>query len=366
MTVNVGLVGTSWWADMMYMPQLNQHPLGKIEAVCGRNLDTAQKLAEKWKVPHVFTDYSTMIKSGKVNAVIVATPNDSHYLITMAALEAGLHVLCEKPLAMNYGQAQKMAALAEQKGVKTLTAFTWSYHPNIRYLKELIETGYIGKPYHCNMRWYASGARNNTYQWRLDTAKSGSGVLGDLGSHYIHMASWLFGGIRSVSCSQGHVGQHPSLNPDGNPYELADDSAIITLAFENGAHGTIHVTYMAYGGLPFSNLMQMEFHGSEGTVSSVIDFDKDQHVHGGREGEPLHDLPIPEHILAGANLESFGATIGDVFGKQETLARAWVTAIAEDKPLQPDLGEGAAIQRIVDAAIKSHEERRWVEVQEIQ
>jgi predicted dehydrogenase len=362
----VGLAGTSGWVDFMYMNQLNEHSHGKIVAVCGRNAENAQKLADKWKIPHVFTDYDIMIKSGLVDAVIISTPNDSHYPFTMAALEAGIHVLCEKPLAMNYTQAQEMAALAEKKGLKTLTPYTWSFMPNIRYLRNLIETGYIGKPYHCSLRWKMSFTRDKEYAWRLDAAKAGSGIVGDLGSHYIHMARQMFGEVKSVSCQLGYLGEHPSVNPDGKPYETTDDSATILVEFESGAQGVIHVTSVAYMGTPPGFSFDIEFHGSEGMVSTGIAFEKELTVYGGQEGEPLRELPIPDDFWAGASRETGSATIGDVYGKQEVLARAWVTAIAEDKPLQPDLREGAAIQRIIDAAVKSSKERRWVDVNEIQ
>ena len=195
--ISVGLVGTSWWADLMYLPALENHSHGRITAVCGRNIERAQELANKWHIPHVYSDYNALIESGQVEALIVLTPNDSHYPITMKALEAGLHVLCEKPMGLNYDEARRMAELAGQKGVKHLVPFTWRFMPTSRYLKELIDSGYLGTPYHLYLRWYAGLGRGRDYNWRFDAGKAGTGALGDLGSHLIYLANWFFGGVAS-------------------------------------------------------------------------------------------------------------------------------------------------------------------------
>ena len=151
--VKIGMVGTSWWADAMHLPALQAHPQAEITAICGRNAANAQKMAERWDIPQVYTDYRTMIDEGDLDAIVVSTANDTHYPITMKALEAGLHVLCEKPLALTYAHAQEMADLAEEKGLKHMVPFTYSFMPTARYIKELIEDGYIGQPYHLNLRY---------------------------------------------------------------------------------------------------------------------------------------------------------------------------------------------------------------------
>src|SRR5438105_106822 len=100
--ISVGLIGTSWWADFMYLPALQDHPHGRITAICGRNAEKAQAMADKWHIPQVYTDYNALIDSGQLQAIIIATQNVNHYPIAMKALDAGLHIQCEKPLAMNY------------------------------------------------------------------------------------------------------------------------------------------------------------------------------------------------------------------------------------------------------------------------
>jgi predicted dehydrogenase len=361
--ISVGLIGTSWWSDVMFLPALKEHPDGKIVAICGRNRERAQEMADKWGIPHVFTDYHALIERGLVQALIISTPNDLHYPITMKALEAGLHVLCEKPLAMNYGEAKRMADLAAQKGVRHSVPFTWSYMPTFRYVKELIGGGYIGMPHYLNMRWYNDFWRGKDYMWRMDKAQAGSGVVSDLGSHYVYMASLLFGEIASVSCKLDCAGEHPAADGKGQPFQIGDDMATLLVDFANGAHGSIHVSGMAQKELP----QQMECYGTDGMLSSLISFDDaGQHVYGLRAGaEAMQELPIPDTLWNGARHDNLFETLQDVFYQQDIMTRHFVSSIAANRPCMPNFQDGATVQRVIDAALKSHQERRWVDVAEI-
>src|SRR5262249_3121251 len=104
--VRVGVLGTSWWADLMHLPGLSQHPHAELRALCGRNRPRAEALAAKYGVPHIFTDYRDLITHGDLQALVIAAPDDLHYPAALAALDAGLHVLCEKPLALTAVQAR--------------------------------------------------------------------------------------------------------------------------------------------------------------------------------------------------------------------------------------------------------------------
>ena len=131
---------------MMHLPNLESHPLAELAAICGRHHIRTEEMAHKYDIPLVFTDYREMIEKGDLDAVVVATPDDLHYQMTMAALDARLHVLCEKPLALNSGRARQMYEKAEAVGVKHMVFFTYRWWPFYRYFKQLVEEGYIG---HC-------------------------------------------------------------------------------------------------------------------------------------------------------------------------------------------------------------------------
>jgi predicted dehydrogenase len=364
--IKIGIVGTSWWTDSMYLPALTRHPDAEVCAVVGRNLDHTREFAEQWKVPNAYASLEDLLSSERVDAILIASPNKHHYPLAMTAIEYGLHVLCEKPLAMSYTEAIHMAEAAERAGVKTMVSFTYRFMPTSRYLKELIEQDYIGKPYHLNMRYYADYARDGKYMWRFDLGESGSGVVGDLGTHWLYLADWFYREIKAVSAMLGyHVSR--DARPDGQPYELGDDSAVMMLEFENGATGVLHVSSVAYEETPFGQTHHMEFHGSGGTLYSFTDWDKTQRVSGARDGEgTIRDLPIPDHVWGTARRDNVQHTYKDIFREHDFMARGFVSAIVNDSPAEPTFRDGARIQRYLEAALLSAQEGRRVEVNEIQ
>ncbi len=352
----------------MYLPALARHPQARVTAVCGRSQERAADLARRWSIPHVFTDAEAMLDSGLFAAVIIASPNDTHHPFAMAALERGLHVLCEKPLALTYAQAMEMAAAADRQGVKTFVPFTYRYMPTARYLRALLDEGYIGRPYHLNMRYYTGfGRSGDRFNWRFDVSRSGSGALGDIGSHFIYLATWYFGPVAAVSCRLGRMVDRPPLDPAGSPYEVADDSALLTLEFASGAHGSIHASTLAYEDTNFGQTHHMEFHGSGGTLYHFIDWDQTQRVSGARVGEgAVKELAVPEHFWGGARRDTVHNTYKDVFREQDWMIRQFVSALARGEAVRPDFHDGAAVQRILEAAALSDRERRWVDIEEIQ
>ena len=365
--VRVGIIGSSWWADAMYLPPLANYEKVEVTAVCGRSLERAEAFAERWNISNVFTDYEELIQSGTCDAVIIATINDTHYDISMAAIHAGLHVLCEKPLSLNYQLAEEMTRLADKKGVVTLVPFTYRYMPSTRYVKKLIDEGFLGKPYHLHMRYYAGYGRvNEGYNWRFDVGKAGSGALGDIASHFLHLAIWFYGEIDAVSSQLGQMVERDSLNKEGEQYEVADDTAMVMIRFKNGAHGMVHATTLAYEDTEFFQMHEMDFHGSGGTLRNKIDWLNMQEVTGARDGEGFsRKFEIPDEFWGDARREVVIETYKDMFRQEGFMVREFIDAIADKRPLQPDFQDGLDVQCVLDAAILSHKEQRWVTLEEI-
>lgn len=360
--LRVGIAGTSWWADGMFLPAVNgdgespPHPRGRIVAVCGRDAERTAAFAQKWNLPEHFTDYQAMIASGKIDAIIVATPNDSHYPITMAALDAGLHVICDKPLALNYEEAQAMADRASAVGVKTMVPFTHRWMPIMRYTKQLLDEDYVGQPYFLNMRYYASGARREGYRWRNDKAYPGSGVLQDLGPHLLHLARWFYGEVVGLSCTYAGIVKHEG-------YESADDVALLNMRFANGALGALTMTMLTYAGNTRGQTQHLEFHGSAGTLNGMLDWDTVQELRGAREPGATELLPVPDALWGDVRRDTVQNTLDDVMRRTPTMTREWIDAILDDKPSYPDFGEGARVQHLLDAAAHSAENGSvWMDV----
>lgn len=360
--VRVGIVGTSWWADGMYLPALKKHPQAEVIGVCGRDYTRLQEFAKRWDIPCTYTDWRELISSGEIEALIVASSDDTHYPIAMMALDAGLHVLCDKPLAITGEQAHEMARKANEKHAITMVPFTYRYMPTTRYCKQLIDAGFVGKPYHLNMRYYTAFARGGDYDWRFDASITGSGVVSNLGTHWLHLARWFYGEIVGLSCYLDRLVPRQN-RPDGSDYPRADDSAVMTVKFANGAYGVLEMIAAVYEGTPFGQTHHMEFHGSDGTLYNHIDWDTVQTVKGVKDGGTPELLDVPESLWNGARRDTVHNTYRDIFREQNNMTREFITAVANKQPAYPDFNEGARVQALVDAAIKSANTGCcWVEV----
>lgn len=348
----------------MFVPALDSHPDAVLAAVCGRDPDRTRAFADRNGFESVYTDPGEMYASGDIDAVVISTINRTHHDLTMAALDRGLHVLCEKPLAMNPAEADEMAAAARERGLKCQVPFTYRYMPTSQYVKRLVDDGYVGTPFLLNLRYFTGFGRNGEYAWRFDLAEAGSGVLGDLGSHWIDMARWLLGEIAAVTCNLTHlVPRGP--RPDGEPYEVGDDGANILVEFESGAHGVIVVSSVCHEDSSFGQSHHLDLHGSDGTLYSFNDWNDIQQVRGARDGDVIAELPIPDDIWGDVRRSPVHDTYRDIFRSTDVLARGWISAIVNDGPPEPDFDDGAAVQRVLAACVLSAAEGRRVRLDEV-
>jgi predicted dehydrogenase len=363
--VRIGVVGTSWWADAMYLPALTSHPRAEVRAVVGMRAGHTREFADRWAVPGAYPTLEAMLDAEPLDGVVILAPNRHHHPMTMAVIERGLHVLCEKPLGVDAAQAREMTEAAERAGVVNMCPFTYRFMPHVQHAKALVDGGYIGRPYHLNMRYYTGYARDGGYIWRLDRGEAGAGVAGDLGSHWSYLAGWLFGEVSAVTAVLAQA-QTRGPRPDGAAYEPAEDVAHIVLEFANGATGSIHVSAVAYEPSSFGQLHQWELHGADGTLHVTCDWNRVQRVDGARSGEPVvREIPIPAELLDGLRTDTVHDTYRDVFRGRDVMARGFVTAIATGGPATPSFRDGWAVQRIVDAAGLSAREGRRVTIEEI-
>jgi predicted dehydrogenase len=356
--VRVGVIGTSGYADLIHLPLLKGHAGAVTTAICGRNRARAEEMAQKYAIPNVFTDYRDMVHQGNLDAIIVAVPDDLHYPMTMAALDAGLHVLCEKPLAFNLEQAQAMLAKAESAGVKHMTCFTYRWLPQFRYLQRLVQEDYIGKCYSASFRYMADYACNSAYQWKWD-CQHGLGALGDLGSHMIDLALWTVGDIAKVQASLRVRMNRP--HPEGRHYEQANETADLTVQFANGALGTFCLTAVANQG-DRGQVQGITLHGEKGTLELESDWTR-YTLRGIHNDETaLHALPIPDDILQGIDPNtSTWDQLFRVFTEQSASTRLFVDSILADRPITPSFRDGMKAQAVIDAAFKSDLTGCWVD-----
>jgi predicted dehydrogenase len=342
---------------MMYVPSLNSHPGADVVAVCGRNAERAGAVAAKFTGARVFSDYREMIAAAGLDAVVIAAPDDVHREMVLAAADAGLHILCEKPLANTLVDAVEMERRVEAAGVKNMVLFTWRWQPHWRYLKHLVDTGYIGRCLRARFAFIEGIAFSKGYKWRFD-GRRGSGVAGDLGSHMIDMAHWYFGDVVTVSADlRCFADQSAEADPPPLP---VNDASLIVLGTRNGAQVLIDasaVTYLADQDVKIIVALD----GEEGTLEAEhVFFGKDAGVtiRGARRGETsFGPLVVPDEYYAG------GVALDAVFDpyvKQSAGVRAFIDAILEGRPASPDFADGVRVQRVLDAVKVSGAEGRVV------
>lgn len=348
--VRIGIIGTSWWTEMMFLPSFDSHPSAEVTSICGRTSSRAEELAAKYGIPEIYTDYRSLLEQDNIDAVVVATPDDLHYPMTMDALGAGLHVLCEKPMALNANHAAEMYVKAEATGVKHMVLFTWRWQPHFRYLKQLIEEGYIGRCYQAQFRFVGGFGRNPDYRWRYDSQRS-NGIVSDLGAHMIDFARWYIGDVCNVSANLGTFVERAGI--DQQVLSPANDAAFVMLQFDNGAQAVIQASAIAHQADRGSGI-SVQLQGDRGTVEvDHIFFGSEAGVRvrgANHEDERFRPLLIPDKFIK--DLDEVD-NLSPYF-KQSVGPRLFVDAIAEDLPLTPNFYDGLKVQEIIDAAIKSH------------
>ncbi len=346
-TVRVGVVGASPFTENTHILALKSHPRAEVVALCGQRKGHTEEIARKHGIPQAFTDYRRMIEGGGLEALVVSAPDDLHYPITRLALEAGLHVMCEKPLAMNAVQAREMTDSAHAKRLVNMTFYTFRWMPQYRYMKQLIEEDYLGAPYHASLRFHAAYARSGEYVWRLD-ARRANGVLGDIASHLIDLARWLVGEIEWVNASLA-VHARPS-----SP-EVANDTAFLNLGFRSGAQGSLIVSAASYLADQWGGRM-VELYGEKGTLEcydAATGEGPTPRVVGARANEPrFATLPLPELYTGGADMTSWNWW-SQILTSQPVGDRLFIDAILNGDHPAPTFEDGWRGMQVIDAAFEA-------------
>jgi predicted dehydrogenase len=355
----VGVVGTSWWADLEHLPGLRSRADVELASLCGRDRGRLDALARKYGVPRTFQDWEQMIDEGDLEVLVIATPNLLHHPMALRAIDAGLHVVCEKPLAMTRGEAREMAARARAARRETLTFFTHRTIAAATYAKRLLDEGLIGTPFQVNASYlkdsYLRGDR--PFSWRMRRAEAGTGVLADLGSHLVDLVRYWVGDFIRVS------GQWQTPMPE-RPGGVADADEVCTFLGElrSGAQALVQVSKLAAGR---ANHQRIELNARGGTLV----FEADPGGQLGWEGRLLHGRPgrselvpvaMPVELTAGLE------TADEAAGRAEAYRRLtdpfFAALSGEERGVHPTFDDGAAVQSVLDAVALSVERQTWVAV----
>jgi predicted dehydrogenase len=357
--LRIALVGCGGIAVQNHLPGLALCPEVEVTALCDTDEACLERARQRTGVKVTARDYADIMSREEIDAVIVATPNVTHRPIALAAIAAGKHVLCEKPLAMNSADAREMAQAADRAGLRHMTAFTYRFVPAMRYLAHLVQSGDLGQPYHyrsCRLQDW--DARN--LGWRQVKKLAGTGELGDMLSHRIDFAHLLIGPMRRLVAN---LKQTVKVR-QGVPSDLEDWVAILA-DFENGATGVLESSKLASGrNESWRSLDYVEINGSERSFVFITgEWNK---LQVGKAGGPgMETILIPQEYWRWPGSPR-DPRVGDpLITFRYDQAWEFVNAIREQRPCKPSFHDGARVMAVMDAAVLSAEKRAWVELKDI-
>ena len=356
--LRVGVVGAG--IGVHYAESFQRIGDVEVVALCASSTRNAGPAADRLGIEAVFTDFDEMLAQLELDIVAIATPNDLHHPMTLAAVEAGAHVLCDKPLAMNSAQALEMLEAAERRGVRHIVPFWWRFLPVVTRAHELLADGSFGEPHFAYVRYLNCGwgDPHGPMRWQFDLTRSGTGALANIGSHAIHVLQWLAGDITRV-CAHSAVNVAERTWPDGTvAHPDAEDTVAFVAELRNGAPVSFLASSVAYQA---RSAFSVAVHCSEGSVGVAAESHWPHSAIGrltvmrrGDEGPRQLAVPGPPTsggLPAGAQPQDVAYT---------AIAAELVAAIRHARPAAPGFGEGLRVQEVIDAASASAAGAGWV------
>jgi predicted dehydrogenase len=337
----------------------------EMTVLVGRDSDRTGAAAEKWGWAETSTDWRATIERDDIDIVDIVTPGDSHVDIAIAALEAGKHVLCEKPLANTVDEAEAMADAAERaaaNGIFAMVGFTYRRVPSATFARDLVASGAVGEIRQVRANYLQDWLvdPNVPLAWRLQKELAGSGALGDIGAHAIDLAQFITGQkLTSVSgVIETIVKERPLLESKSGLSGSAsseygqvtvDDIALFTGRFDGGALGSFEATRMSTGR---KNALRIEVSGSAGAISFDLEDLNTLQVYdatapGDRQGFTRILVTEPQHPYLSAWWPT-GHMLGYEHGFSHQ-AKDFVDAIVGKFQPEPSFAAGLQVQRVLDA-----------------
>jgi predicted dehydrogenase len=334
-------------AYMTWPPPL----MPNLVAIAGRNEEAVSEAARRYGFAEYVTDWKALIADDRVQLFDNSGPNNLHAEPTIAAAEAGKHVICEKPLGRDAGESYETWQRVQAAGVKHMCAFNYRFVPAIRLARDIIESGQLGEIQHFRGSYLQEWGTTEGAIWRFDKATAGSGALGDLGAHVIDLARYLVGEIATVS----------ALTATFQPGRDVDDAVESIVQFESGAVGTIEASRFCQGR---KNAFTWEINGSKGSIVFDLERLNELRVHftGSSPGDQAQgfrqvlvseaDHPFWEHWWPQ------GHTIGWEHSFVHEIHHL-LTAIRDDSDVAPHgatLEDGYRAAEVCDAMLRSAEQ----------
>jgi len=364
--VKVGVLGAGAWAEFAHCPGYKRDPRCDLVAIADPIIERAQAFADKFGIPQVYGSHAELIAREDIDLIDVCTPSATHFELSWAALEAGKHVLCEKPVAYDFKETRRAAALAKAKGVKTKLGFTFRYSPAMQYMKELIEQGFVGTPfifngYEQNSQWLDPQNPLRQVDHEADQSIIQVSSLEGYGAPIMDIGH-LFMGSRFASV----VGTMKNFVPErmvratGTMMRMnIDDGDIFIGEYASGAIGSIQTSFVTVGNYPG---IEARVYGSKGAlICRLVEENGICESLKAAEANQVEfrELEVPERFYppGGSKRESWRSLF------YANLVSSFITEILGDGPEnEGNFEDGAHVQELINAVERSFRERRWVSI----
>ena len=373
-SLGIGLIGTGFMGKAHALAfgaaraVMGDVPESHLAVLCDTPVEKAKQMADQFGFAKSTADWTSLISDPDVDIVSITTPNALHFEMAIAAIKAGKHVYCEKPLALTLDQAREMRDAARIAGVKTMVGYNYIKNPAFTHACRLIQGGEIGEIVHFR-GWVDEDYQADPalpWTWRAKIADAGPGALGDMGCHLVSMAYGLAGPIDSLIADMQTVHTTRPL-PDGTGRAKVEneDTASALVRFANGAQGSLSTSRSAWGR---KNRLAWEVHGTKG----MICFDQERmnelqlYRNSGDKAQQGFTtiLTGPAHPPYGEFCPAPGHQLG--FNDLKVIeAAALLCAIRDDSPAYPDFEHAYEFEKVIHAIAKSATDGTRVSLSEV-
>ena len=364
--LRVGVLGAGAWARAAHIPGWQRDPRCRVAVICDVNRLVAEECARSFDVPEASDDWQSVVSRSDLDVIDVVTPSHTHFDLARAALEAGRHVLCEKPVAFDFRDTLRLADLAKRKGVLTKLGFTFRYSPGVRYARALIDEGFVGTPfvfngYEQNSQWLDPATPLRQVDPDADPSVLHVSSLEGYGAPIIDIGQWWVGAgyARVVGTIRNFIPER-MVRATGRKMRMnIDDGDIFIGEYTNGAIGSIQTSYVTIGNYPG---VEARIYGSRGAIICRL-VEENGIAETIKIATPADvefrevEIPARFHPAGGHPKESW-----------RSLFYANLISDFADEILggggrnQGNFGDGARVQEIINAVECSFRERRWVDL----
>ena len=364
--LRVAVFGAGTWARNAHIPGWQRDPRCEIVGICDVERDRADAYAEQFGIPNATDDWQSLLSREDVDVVDIVTPSQTHYELACAALEAGKHVLCEKPVAYDFRQTRAAAAMAKAKGLKTKLGFTFRYSPGVQFARELLDDGFVGTPfifngYEQNSQWLDPQVPLRQVDATADQSLLQTSSLEGYGAPIIDIGHWWIGAdyARVVGTMRNFIPERMVRSTGRFMRMNIDDGDIFIGEYTNGALGSIQTSFVTVGNYPG---VEARIYGERGAIICRL-----IEEHGVAETIRLarpdavefDQVEIPERFYphGGSPRESWRSLF------YANLINDFIDEIeAGGNRNQGSFEDGAWVQEVINAVELSFHERRWVDL----